>query len=142
MRLITRECDYGIIALMSMAKREGTTVSAAVLAKELGIPGAFLRRILQRLGSQGQILSRKGIGGGFELAKRPGDILVGDILTALQGPMHLNDCDVRKAICARHSRCILRRKLKEIEERLLAGLMALSIASLADEGAGCPVKGR
>ena len=133
MRLITRESDYGITALVWLAKRKGLTTSAAELARELRIPGSFLRRILQRLGRQGLIRSRRGIGGGFELTKDPEDMLVGDIVIALQGPVRLSDCDVRAAICARHGCCILRRKLKAIEERLVSELMGISIASLADD---------
>ena len=116
---------------MSLAKRNGATASAAELAEELGIPGAFLRRILQRLGRQGMIRSWKGIGGGFVLAMSPTDILVSDIVTALQGPVRISDCDIREAICAGHARCILRRKLKAIEGRLVSELMGISIASLA-----------
>lgn len=131
MRLITRESDYGIAALVTLAKKNGSTASAAELAKELGIPGAFLRRILQRLGRHGMIRSRRGIGGGFELAMPPQKIVVGDIVVALQGPLRLSDCDIREAVCAGYGRCVLRRKLKEIEVRLVSELMSISITSLA-----------
>lgn len=133
MRLITRESDYGITALVALAKKPGATASAVELAKELRIPGAFLRRILQRLGRHGMINSRKGLGGGFELAMRPEDIMVGDVVAALQGPMRLSDCDMRKGICARRNSCILRGKLKMIEIRLISELMGISIASLVNE---------
>lgn len=133
MRLITRESDYGITALVSMAKRSGTTASAVELAKELRIPNAFLRRILQRLGRHGMIRSRKGLGGGFELAVNSSDIRVGDVVAALQGPVRLSDCDMRKGICARRNSCILRGKLKAIENRLLSELMGISIASLVKQ---------
>lgn len=135
MRLITRESDYGISALVCLAKRKEATASASELALELRIPRPFLRRILQRLGRQGVIRSRKGIGGGFALARRPGDIVVGDVVTALQGPMRLSDCDIRKTICARRCHCILRRKLKVVEGRLVSELMGITIASLVEEQA-------
>lgn len=131
MRLITRESDYGIAALVSMARKNGGTASAAELARELGIPGAFLRRILQRLGKKGMVRSKKGIGGGFELARRPRDIVVGDVVTSLQGPVRLSDCDLRKTVCAGYGRCILRGKLKEIEARLVSELMGISIGTLS-----------
>ena len=133
MRLITRESDYGIAALVSLARRGGATSSAAELAAELRIPGAFLRRILQRLGRQGMIRSRKGVGGGFELAMHPKDILVGDIMTALQGPVHISDCALRKTICAMRSRCALRGKLGEVEKKLISELTGISVASLMDD---------
>ena len=131
MRLITRESDYGIAALVALARRKGRTASAAELSKELRIPGPFLRRILQRLGRQGIICSRKGIGGGFALARDSKDILVGDIMAILQGPVRLSDCDLRESICAMRSRCVLRRELKKIEGRLVSELMRISIALLA-----------
>jgi Rrf2 family protein len=132
MRMITRESDYGIAALVSLAGRRGAKASAAELAKELRIPGAFLRRILQRLGRSGIIRSTKGVGGGFELAMKPENILVSDIVTALQGPISISDCDLRAGICAMRGRCMLRRKLKAMEKRLSSELMSISIASLAN----------
>ena len=131
MRLITRESDYGIAALVSLARRKGRGASASELAKGLRIPGAFLRRILQKLGRHGIVVSKKGIGGGFELAMDSRKILVADVVSALQGPIRISDCDVRKAICVGRNRCILRDKLKEIESRLIEELMSISISSLA-----------
>ena len=131
MRLITRESDYGIAALVSLARRGGETASAAELAKELRIPGEFLRRILQRLGRNGMIRSRKGKSGGFELATNPKDIRVGDVVVALQGPVRISDCDVRGAACAGHNSCLLRRKLKVIERQLVFELEGISISALA-----------
>lgn len=131
MRMITRESDYGISALVWLATRKQKNASALELARELRIPGAFLRRILQRLGRRGMIRSRKGIGGGFELAMDPKDIVVGQIVAALQGPIRISDCHIRKAICARHGHCVLRRKLEAIEGRMISELMRISIASLA-----------
>lgn len=78
------------------------------------------------------VSSRKGIGGGFVLAMRPETILVGNIVTALQGPVRISDCDARKAICTGHRRCVLRRKLKIIEGQLISELMSISVASLAE----------
>lgn len=130
MRLITRESDYGIAALVSMARRRGESASAGELAKELRIPAAFLRRILQRLSRKGVIRSRRGVGGGCELAASPENILVGDVVVALQGPVSLSDCDLRSKICAGRDRCVLRGKLKTIERRLVSELMEISIASL------------
>jgi len=60
------------------------------------------------------------------------NIFVTDVVSALQGPIRISDCDVRKAICIGRHRCILRGKLKEIEKRLIAELMSISISSLAD----------
>ena len=130
MRVINKESDYAITALVSLAKKPGTVASAVELARELRIPGAFLRRILQRLGRKGIINSKKGIGGGFELAMKPDRILVGDVVAALQGQVRLSDCGMRKTICERHNSCTLRGKLKTIEKRLISELMAISIASL------------
>lgn len=130
MKLITKDTDYAIAALVQLAKRNGATVPVSELAGELRISHAFLRKILYILGRNNIVNSCRGIGGGFSLAREPADIAVGDIVEILQGPVRLNDCVMGNDICERKESCVLRIKLEAMETRLVSELMALTIAAL------------
>lgn len=55
------------------------------IAQEKAIPSNYLVQILIELKSKGLIQSRRGKEGGYNLAKSPREITVGDVLRAIQG---------------------------------------------------------
>ena len=135
MKLITKDTDYALAALRVLAIHKGQTMSAIQLARELRISHAFLRKILRILAGKAIVTSRNGSGGGFTLAKRPGDLSVRYIAEIFQGPIHLNDCAVGNATCERARHCVLRGKLKALETRLASDLMRITVASLVGKHA-------
>jgi len=61
MKLITREIDYAVRALIYLADNgNGKKVSVSELVDELGITRPFLRKIMQLLAKAGVIESYKG----------------------------------------------------------------------------------
>jgi Rrf2 family transcriptional regulator, cysteine metabolism repressor len=133
MKLITKDTDYAIAALCALAKGRDEMTSAVQLARELRISHPFLRKILRRLAGKVIVRSRNGLGGGFMLAKKSRDLSVREIVEIFQGPIRLNECVVRRVLCERADRCVLRRKLKALESRLVSDLMRITIASLVAE---------
>ncbi len=133
MRLITKETDYAIRAVMNMGKRHGSLVSSATISDEEQIPLQFLRRILQGLIGARIVTSREGMAGGVRLRSKPERIRVLDIMRAFQGPVELSGCMFRKRICANRSTCVLRRRIKDIEKALAAQFAGISIADLLSD---------
>ena len=130
MKLITRNTDYAIRALANIAGRKDERVSALALAKDSGIPGPFLRRILQRLGSKGFVRSYKGIGGGFTLAKKPSYIYISDVIEVFQGRLRLNECLFKKSLCPNRGACLLKKKIDKIERYVAGEVGSITLASL------------
>ena len=58
-------------------------IRAKDLSRETGIPGQYLSKILRRLVLAGLLRSQKGQGGGFKLARPPGNIRFMDVLAAI-----------------------------------------------------------
>ena len=71
MKLLIKETDYAVRALCYIAKDKDNIISARGLVRELKIPWPFIRGILQVLHKKGILVSFRGQGGGFKLAKRP-----------------------------------------------------------------------
>jgi Rrf2 family protein len=97
--------DYGAHAVIELARRFGQgPVQCAEIAASQKIPEAYLDQLLSGLRRVGIVRSVRGPHGGHELARDPRTLTLGDIVTALEGPVvphdfvHSSDaCAVRNA---------------------------------------------
>ncbi len=85
---LSKKTEYALRALMYSARfPEGTTLQIRDLAEKNGIPKKFLELILLDLKNAGILASRRGVGGGYLLARRPDTIRAGEIIEVFEGPM-------------------------------------------------------
>jgi len=129
MKLITRNTDYALRAVCYIAKQK-KVVTVTELVKVLGVPRPFMRKILQQLSKNKLLASYKGQAGGFKLKSLPEKIFLIQIMRVFQGPVGLNGCFLKKAICPNKGKCILRKKIQGIENNVLKQLKQINIASL------------
>lgn len=129
MKLITRDTDYALRAICFIAKKKNKKVCVPELVEKLKIPKPFLRKILQILNKEKILVSYKGIGGGFILAKQPKEIYLTDLMKIFQGGLNLNECTLRKMKCPNTKVCSLRKKIKNIEKYVIQQLSVINMAS-------------
>src|SRR5690348_10300024 len=80
--------DYGAHAVIELARRYGQgPVQCAEIAASQKIPEAFLDQLLSGLRRVGIVRSVRGPHGGHELARDPRQLTLGDVVTALEGPV-------------------------------------------------------
>jgi Rrf2 family protein len=86
---LTRATGYALQALISLAKAgpERPVVSGLIETGD-GMPGEFLRAIPKRLAQTRLLLSRKGPGGGYRLARLPQRISLLEVIEAVEGPIY------------------------------------------------------
>jgi Rrf2 family protein len=130
LKLITRDTDYAIRALVYIAERENNIISITELVEKLKIPRPFLRKILQILNTKRIIKSFKGKNGGFRMESKPENILLTDLMEIFQGKFKLTDCLLKKNICPNKADCILRKKLVLIESYVENELKKATIKSM------------
>ena len=130
MKLITRDTDYALRAICFIVKQKNKIVAVGELVKELKIPRPFLRKILQVLNKKGILVSYKGKGGGFSLAKPAEKIYLSDLMRIFQGRFQLNECLFKKVLCPNIRKCPLRKKMDKIEGYVIRELKPITIASL------------
>jgi Rrf2 family protein len=135
MRLITKDTDYAMRALVYMASLPGTVVPVTEISSELKISHPYLRRLLQILGNAGILNSTKGKNGGFELARKPGDISLLDLVKLFQGKIDLAHCTVNEDPCPNLRTCLIHKKLAGMETEFKREIGGISIKTLADTGA-------
>jgi Rrf2 family protein len=85
---------YAVRALFDIAFfSAGAATQVKDIAERQHIPPRFLEQIFQDLKRAGIVGSKRGPQGGYNLARRPGDIRLGDVVRALEGPIALGDRD-------------------------------------------------
>ena len=132
MKLITKETDYALRALLNLAREDGYISSRKLAARE-GIPLHFLRRILQSLIKAGVVESREGAAGGVRLKAEPEKIRLTDIIKIFQGRIQFSQCIFRKKICTNHATCVIRKRIERIESKVADELGKTTIADLLQD---------
>ena len=90
---ITYKGDYSLKAVLSLALHYNKGVLPIQdLAKKGDIPFKFLEQILLTLKKGGFVDSKRGIDGGYFLAKPPETITVGDVIRFIEGPIEPVAC--------------------------------------------------
>ena len=96
--MISQKAKYAFKALIHLARQpKGATVQIDGIAREAGVPRKFLEHILLELKHSGLIASRRGRAGGYVLIKQPGEITLGQVLRAIDGPIAPLSCISRTA---------------------------------------------
>lgn len=89
---MTMRSDYGAHAVIELARHYGQgPVQCAEIAARQRIPEAYLDQLLSSLRRAGIIRSIRGPHGGHELARDPRELTLGEVVTALEGPVVSQD---------------------------------------------------
>lgn len=84
---VTRKTLYALRATYELARRcTDGPVKAAEIARVQGIPARFLETILHELRQAGFVASTRGARGGYQLAREPEALTVGEVIAFIQGP--------------------------------------------------------
>jgi Rrf2 family iron-sulfur cluster assembly transcriptional regulator len=109
-RISTRG-DYACRALLSLALHadEGGPTSVRDIAERTGLPQPYLEQILLALKGAGLVRSKRGVGGGYTLARPPDEILLSEIVSAVEGPITLGDFGQphQDGACDHEGQCVL-----------------------------------
>lgn len=130
MKILNRDTDYAVRALVYMAKSPKQIVSVKALVEDLHMPRAFSRRLLQILSREYILRSSKGQGGGFELRVLPKEIRLLDLVKIFQKRFIETKCIFKKKTCPDVKTCLLRNIMQGIEKEILKELANVTIADL------------
>lgn len=81
--MISQTAEYALRAALYLAARQSRDpASAREIAEVTQVPVGYLQKILRMMARAGIVSARRGVGGGFTLAKVPSAISVLDVLVA------------------------------------------------------------
>ncbi len=113
---LSRKGEYAIRLMLHLAGNPGKVCTTAEIAKAQNIPSAFLKKIIQDLRPSGFVVSAKGQKGGILLNVPPENISVSDVMQAVEGPLFLNVCLVKKGACSRDEVCPVHEMWRKCQE--------------------------
>jgi len=138
MDIIRRNTDYALRLMVGLARHQGNdgSVSTRLLAEEQEVSYQLACKLMQQLHEAKLVTSCMGPKGGFRLNRRPAAISLLDIVEVVQGPLNLNRCLPRAAVCPRAKVCPMRGRIAELQGRMGEYLGGVTLEELAsDRGA-------
>ncbi len=103
------------------------------------ISESHVAKVVNHLSRNGYILSSRGVGGGIELAKRPGEITIGAVIAAVEGTQHLLECVGKSNVCVIEQACKLKGVLAKAEQIQRDYLNSVSLQDVLPFGAPQPL---
>lgn len=134
MRISTKG-DYACRALLSLTLHieEAGPTSVADIARRTGLPQPYLEQILLALKGAGLVRSKRGVGGGYILARPAREIRLSEILSAVDGPISLGDFGEphQDGACDHEGQCVLLAIWKEAGEMMRRHMEGFTLAEVA-----------
>lgn len=134
--MISNKTKYGLHALLYLSQKYNQgPVLIADLAREERIPKKFLELILLDLKNHGILESKKGKGGGYQLARHPSEIKFGQVIRILDGPLAPVSCVSQTAYksckeCKDEQHCGIRLVMKDVRDAMANILDKTSLADV------------
>jgi len=123
--------DYAIRVLIQTALRSPQRITVAEVALTFGISRHHLVKVVHDLGRHGYLVTQRGIGGGFTLARAPEEIRLGDIIRLCEESETVIDClDGENHLCRLLPACRLKGVLDEAATAFFAVMDSYTLADL------------
>lgn len=136
MKVSTRG-DYASRALVSMALHasNGGPTSVRDIAERTGLPQPYLEQILLALKGAGLVRSKRGVGGGYVLARDPAEITLGEIVSAVDGPIAVGDFGEphMNGACDHEGQCVLLSIWSDVGHHIREHLDSFTLADIVNQ---------
>jgi Rrf2 family iron-sulfur cluster assembly transcriptional regulator len=132
--------DYASRALLSLALHADAERPTSVrdIAERTGLPQPYLEQILLALKGAGLVRSKRGVGGGYVLARRPEEITLGQIVSAVDGPIVAGDFGEphQNGACDHEGQCVLLAVWSDVGQRMRDHLDSFTLADMVTRARG------
>jgi Rrf2 family iron-sulfur cluster assembly transcriptional regulator len=137
--MLSRTGEYALRAVLLMARQGNDSAMAAeTIATELAVPRNYLSKTLNRLAKRGVLVSVRGPGGGFRLARPASELAVLDVVAEFEEMATTGACVMGGRECNPNEPCDAHEKWRSWSDKLSRLLEGTRVADLlpADSPAG------
>ena len=129
--------EYAVRALLVLGLRyDEPLLRIQTISEQQNIPKRFLEQILNDLKSAGMVQSKRGVAGGYRLARQPEEISIAAVIRHIEGALAPVSCVserfYEKCSCPDESRCPIRSAMKEIRDAIVQIAERITIADLCE----------
>ena len=129
--VLSRSGRHAVRALVILAELpEEAYAGAHSIAERTGAPRNYLGKILQMLTKLGILTSQKGLGGGFRLARPPGEITLLDIVEPVEQMGKWDGCILGRETCSEEDPCCIHTSWSVVKDGYLSLLRETTLADL------------
>jgi Rrf2 family transcriptional regulator, cysteine metabolism repressor len=124
--------------MMDLARTYGEGPQAlSEVARHEALSATYLEQLVGKLRRAGLVTSRQGARGGYELARTPAEITVGEVMRVLEGPISPMVCATEgkvDASCEREAFCGANIVWERVRDSVAQALDSLTLADLVVHG--------
>ncbi len=132
--------DYASRALLSLALRDDQATPASVrdLAARTGLPRSYLEQILLSLKGAGLVVSKRGVGGGYLLARPASLITLAEVVVAVEGPIVVGDFGEphQDGACDHEGQCVLLDVWAQVSTHMRQHLNSFTLGDMVQQALG------
>jgi len=132
--------DYASRALLSLALGADLSAPTSVrdLANRTGLPQPYLEQILLSLKGVGLVRSKRGVGGGYVLARPAERITLAEIVAAVDGPIVAGDFGEphKDGACDHEGQCVLLGVWADVGNHMREHLSSFTLADMVTQARG------
>lgn len=133
MKLSTKG-KYGLYAMFYLAQQAGEGPQPLKAMASIGVSSEdYLEQLLGSLRRAGLVATVRGAQGGYQLARPPEEITVGDILDATEGPVNLSECLSDEGCCQRSGECKARRVWESLSRSINDLLQSITLRDMLEQ---------
>ena len=129
--MLSKSGVHAVRALIVLAELpEGQYRGASSIAEQNDAPANYLGKLLQQLARRGLVESQKGLGGGFRLSHKPGQISLYNIIEAIEDVSRWYDCILGKPDCSDDNPCSVHLRWGPVRDAYLKLLKETNLGDL------------
>jgi Rrf2 family protein len=108
------------------------------IAERTGLPQPYLEQILLSLKGAGLVRSKRGVGGGYVLARTVDTMTLAEIVAAVDGPIVAGDFGLphENGACDHEGQCVLLSVWAEVGDHMQKHLSGFTLADMVTEARG------
>lgn len=130
--MISQTAEYALRAMVYLAQEPDRSHTNQQIARITRVPIGYLAKVLQNLSKAGLITSRRGLGGGFTLARPAEEITIYEVVQAVDPIPRITSCPL-KLKAHRDKLCPLHQRLDNAWELVEQSFRSTTLADIIGE---------
>ena len=130
---LSKMADYAAVVLATMADRPADQHTSVALAEHTGLARPTVSKLLKALAQSGLVVARRGINGGYSLARAPAAISAVDMIEAIDGPFAMTECTLAPGLCELEPNCRLGAQWRHLSLTVRRTLADITLEDLIGE---------